>query len=190
MEHNQNNLRAEYTVTPYTLALLPVQDGSKVYSRIIELEGEFICPLKPTDIIKKSCEYLGVSYEGRRSGTKKITGFTHKAPITIDPSGSLFFFPTASPLRPQCIWLAHDHILSSTCLDSKQTTVILRNKQSIVVNMSISSFKTQLHRTAFLKTKLLPRLEEIQRMLQDLANQFEWAQTAEVPSKYTLLRRI
>ena len=163
---------------------MPVNYGSKIYSRIIELEAEFISPFKPIEIINRSCEYFGASYEGRKQGTKQLIGITHKAPIAIAPSSSIFFFPTTSPLRPQCIWLSHDHVMSFARLDQQQTTVVFRNKQSIAIHMSRGSFENQLHRTAFLKTKLVQRMEETKRKSSYLFHHSEWSQASEMVSDY------
>lgn len=64
METTHQDFISEYEITPYTLMVLPIHYGTKVYSRIIELEDDFISPFKPMDIMKKSCEYFGASYEG------------------------------------------------------------------------------------------------------------------------------
>lgn len=182
MRFTHESLIEEYEITPYTLAILPVNYGSKVYSRIIELEAEFISPFKPIEIIHKSCEYFGASYEGRKHGTKQLIGITHKVPIAIAPSSSIFFFPTTSPLRPQCIWLSHEHVVSFSRLDQKHTTVVFRNKQIITIPMSSSSFENQLHRTAFLKTKLVQRMEETQRKSRYLYDQTIRPQASDIVS--------
>lgn len=184
MRFTHERLIEEYEITPYTLAILPVNYGNKVYSRILELEGEFISPFKPIDIINKSCEYFGASYEGRKHGTKRLIGITHKAPVAIDPSSSIFFFPTTSPLRPQCIWLSHDHVVSFSRIDQQHTTIVFRNKQTMTIHMSSSSFENQLHRTAFLKTKLVQRIEETKRKSVYLYNQSMRSQAAEIVSDY------
>lgn len=153
----------DYEITPSTLLVRPLFDVEKVSSQILELEDDFLSPFRPMDIIKSSCDFFGSSYEGRKAGTKQLIGVTHKAPIAIDPSNSIFFFPTTSPLRPQCVWLAHDHVHSFKRLDSKQTMVVFRNKQCVSIDISSSSFENQLHRTAFLKTTLMQRIEETKR---------------------------
>lgn len=188
MKLTNERLIEEYEITPYTLAILPINYGSKVYSRIIELEAEFISPFKPIEIISRSCEYFGSSYEGRKQGTKHLVGITHKAPIAIDASSSIFFFPTTSPLRPQCIWLSHDHIASFASLDQQHTTVVFRNKQSITIHMSSGSFENQIHRTALLKTKIVQRIEETKRKSLQLFNHSLSSQASEKVSHYGPLR--
>ena len=66
MKRVQDGLIEEYEINPYTLLIKPIQYGSEMYSQIFELEDQFISPFKPLDIIKRSCEYFGSSYEGLR----------------------------------------------------------------------------------------------------------------------------
>lgn len=153
----------EYEVNPYTMVIRPVVYGSKVYSQIVELEDEYLSPFKPIEIIKKSCEYFSSSFEGRKNGTKQLIGITHKVPIAIDPSNYIYFFPTTSPSRTECVWISHEHVLRYKRLSPDQTEVVFQNKQSIVINISHSSFENQLLRTALLRTKLMQRIGQTER---------------------------
>ncbi|MGE7761116.1 competence protein ComK [Peribacillus sp. NPDC097895] len=184
MKENSQGIIEEYEITPYTLMVTPINYGNKIYARIVEMEDEFISPFKPMEIIKKSCEFFGSSYEGRKQGTKQLINITHKAPIAIDPTSSIFFFPTTSPLRPQCIWLSHEHVVSYVRKDSRHTTVTFSNKQTIDIEVSCSSFENQLHRTSFLKTKLIQRIEETKRKSFYLFTEARGVKASEGMSKY------
>lgn len=159
----QVEILEDYEITPYTLMIIPIEHDGRLYSRVIELEDEFIVAIRPLNIIKKSCEYFGSSYDGRRKGTKGITGVTHKVPIAIDTENSIFFFPIISPTNPDCSWIAYDHVMSFTRIDPQNTSVLFPNKQSIVVNISRSSFENQVYRTSFLKTKLNQRIDRFKK---------------------------
>lgn len=163
MEFGKDQLIEEYEVNPFTMMIMPITYGSKTYSKIFELEDQLISPFKPIDIVKKSCEYFGSSFEGRREGTRRLTHITHKAPIAIDPTNSIYLFPTTSPIRSQCIWLSHEHIVSYKRLDSGNTLVTFRNKQMHTIPISYASFGNQIQRTTFLQAKLTQRLEETER---------------------------
>ncbi|MGM9924017.1 MAG: competence protein ComK [Bacillus sp. (in: firmicutes)] len=150
----------EYEVTPYTLLVKPIEVEGMLYSQVVEVYEEFMVSMKPLSIIKASCEYFGSSYEGRREGTRHLTGYTHKAPIVIDQSSSVFFFPTTSPARDHCVWIAHNHIDKFIKNSHSETVVVFRNKQKVQVPISYSAFETQVARTAILKTKLDQRILE------------------------------
>ena len=62
------------------------------------------------NIIKRSCEYFGSSYNGRHEGTKKLIGISHKAPIIIEESKNLIYFPTSSPRLLDCVWIGLNNI--------------------------------------------------------------------------------
>src|SRR4051812_46818860 len=117
----------------------PVEYGSKVYSQICEEEDEFLSPFKPLDVIKKSCDYFGCDYESRKKGTRQLIGITHKIPIAIEPSNRLYFFPTTSPSRSECIWISHDHVKEHRRISNQQTLITFRNKQSHLFPVSYST---------------------------------------------------
>ncbi|ALC92924.1 transcriptional regulator [Bacillus sp. FJAT-18017] len=141
----------------------PFVYGSKVYSQIFELEDEFISPFKPLEIVRKSCEYFGSSFDGRREGTRQLIGITHKVPIVVDPTNFIYLFPTTSPSRPECIWISHEHVMDHERTAVGDTVVTFQNKQSYPLPVSYSSFKNQLLRTALLRTKLMQRIEQMER---------------------------
>jgi competence protein ComK len=174
----------EYEVNPYTMFIKPVIYGSKVYSQIYELEDEYLSPFKPLEIIKKSCEYFSSSFEGRKEGTKQLIGLTHKVPIVIDPTNFIYFFPTTSPTRAECIWISHEHIMNYRRIDPRQTMVTFQNKQSINVPISYSSFDTQMLRTALLRTKLMQRIGQTERKSYYLMNRAKMIEASEASREY------
>lgn len=155
----------EYEVNSCTMFLKPVEYGSKIYSQVYELEDDFLSPFKPLEIVKKSCDYFGVDYESRKRGTKQLIGYSRKIPIVIEPTNRIFFFPTTSPDRPECIWISHEHVENYRRIAPHQTLITFQNKQSHLFSVSFSTIEGQMLRTAFLKTKLLQRIEGHERKL-------------------------
>lgn len=153
----------DYEINSCTMFLLPVEYGSKIYSKVVEPEDEYLSPFKPLDLVKKSCNYFGVSYESRKKGTSLLIGYKRKIPIVIEPANHLFFFPTTSPNRPECIWIAHEHVENYRRGELQQTLITFQNKQSYLFPVSFGTIETQMLRTALLKTKLLQRIESNQR---------------------------
>jgi competence protein ComK len=163
MSVNQKNLVEEYEINPFTMIILPEEYGSRTYTRVIELEEEYLSPFRPIEVIKKSCSYFGSSYEGRREATKQLTGITHKIPIIIDPISSIYFMPTSSPTKPNCIWVSQEHVLYHRRVDAQSTKVTFRNRSSIILPVSHHSFENQLLRTSMLRTKFMQRMKETER---------------------------
>lgn len=150
---NRRKLMEVYEINTSTLAILPVSYGNRIFSKIYELEDELISPFKPIDIIKESCCSFGSTYKGRKEATRKLIGITQKVPIAISPF--IYFFPTASPEVPDCIWVAHEHVVDYRKGSEKNiTNVRFSNNQRISLPISPSSFENQLMRTMMLKTRL------------------------------------
>ena len=153
----------EYEINPFTMIIFPYEYGSKTYSRVIEIESEYISPFKPTELVKKGCEYNLSDYKASKKATRRLTRVTHKAPITIDPTNSIFFFPTMSPSKSDCIWVSHVHVLSHQRNDAYSTRVTFRNKQTFILPLSYISFEKQFLRTSELRTKVQQRMKEHER---------------------------
>lgn len=139
-----------YEINPYTIMIKP---GENTYSEVYELDGEYLTPSKPLEIVKQGCAYFGSSLKGRHDGTKMLINVSIKAPIIVDPHSSIYLFPTTSPTHPQCIWIAHDHIISHRKESAYSTIVTFQNKQDFEIPISFASFENQLSRTARLRIK-------------------------------------
>ena len=136
----------------------PTKNGSE----IIEIGARYLSSCRPFDIVKKSCEYFGSSYNGRREGTKQLIGITHKAPIIVDPYTSIFLFPTASPTSPQCMWISHDYIASHKKIGPYSTVVTFQNNESYELPISFYSFENQISRTAMLRIKFTQNMKRME----------------------------
>src|SRR5699024_12000082 len=88
----------EYEITPLTLAVVSKESRDGKYTTyIMEEGGEYAVHSTPTKIIDYACRFFGSTLEGRLEGTKDISQIVYKAPVAIDPSSGMYFFPTASP---------------------------------------------------------------------------------------------
>ena len=96
-----------YEINSKTLAIVPVGEN---LTNVLEEDNEFMVNMNSMKIIEKSCEYFGSSYVGRHTGTKVLTGISHKSPIIIEESTNMIYFPTTSPRLIGCIWIALDKI--------------------------------------------------------------------------------
>lgn len=154
-EFHPLSMNEDYEINLSTMMILPIKYGSKIHSEVIEVDNEFILPLRPTAIIDKSCKYFGSSLRGRIAGTKYLTGFIQKAPITIDPTNYILFFPTASPQNTDCIWISLEHILEHGPDNQGGTCIIFKNNQSYTIPMLHPHFNNQLIRAFSLKGRLM-----------------------------------
>ncbi|MFT0803559.1 competence protein ComK [Bacillus swezeyi] len=148
-----------YEVNSSTMAVLPLGEGEKPVSKILETERTFRVNMRPFQIIERSCRYFGSSYAGRKAGTYEVIKVSHKPPIMVDHSNNIFLFPTFSSTRPQCGWLSHAHVQDFCAAKYDNTFVTFVNGETLELPVSITSFENQVYRTAWLRTKFLDRIE-------------------------------
>lgn len=143
-----------YEINCDTLALVPVTENE---TKIIERNNVFIVNQPVMEIIENSCEYFGSSYLGRHEGTKKLIGITHKAPIIIEETKNLIYFPTSSPRLFDCIWISLNNIKT---YESKNggTELLFNNNKKINLNVSFGSFDNQVLRATKLESVLRKRI--------------------------------
>ena len=155
------------------MAIAPHDLVSKLYSKVLTVDNEFISPFRPLEIIKKNCRYYASSFTGRKEGTKALIGVTHKAPIVIDPVQAIYFFPTASPSQHHCMWISFEHVEEFNEIDRDTTEVIFSNKKTLHVSISYKSFQNQLSNTAMLLAKVERRFRQYERERRFLKQQMD-----------------
>ncbi|GAC90208.1 ComK family protein [Anoxybacillus flavithermus NBRC 109594] len=164
-------------LTRYTMGLFPFFHDKQMWTKVLEEDGEIIVKQKPMEIIEQSCLYYGASLRGRKDGARHIIGTSHKAPIAVEPTNEIFFFPTISPMNPQCVWLSHLHIRHHEHVQGGKTRITFSNGTIVELCISHHSFINQLHRTAQLRTKMNERIEARERKMMYLLylREKEWS---------------
>lgn len=145
----------EYEINYDTQIIMPIGDNS---SKIIESEEEYFVKKSVQNIMEHSCEYFGSSYEGRKEGTKKLLGITHKSPIIVEESRKIIFFPTTSPEKEECIWINLEKINKFYKLDNKKSCIEFKNGDKIEFDISYGSLSNQIMRATRLKYILEERI--------------------------------
>ncbi len=138
----------DYEVNYDTQVILPIE-GSK--SKVIESDNEYVINQTVQEVLEHSCEYFGSSYEGRKEGTRKMLGITHKSPIIVEESQKMIFFPTTSPERLDCIWVNLEKIEKYYKVDNKKSAIIFKNGDKLEFDVSFGSLSNQILRATRLK---------------------------------------
>lgn len=121
-----------YEINSETQAIIPIGEDK---SKIIEANRTLIVNQTPMKIIDRSCKYFGSSYQGRFMGTKNLIGVSHKAPIIIEETREIIFFPTSSPRLNNCSWLSLKHLQNYK--KSNNNSIIVFNG-GYLLNLDIS----------------------------------------------------
>ena len=145
----------DYEITFDTQVILPVENNS---SRIIENNESYVINVPPMQVLEHSCEYFGSSFNGRKEGTKKLLGITHKSPIIVEESRNIIFFPTTSPDRIDCVWINLEKVNKYYKSSSKKSIIEFKNGDIIEFDVSIGSLTNQIMRASRLKYILEERI--------------------------------
>jgi len=145
----------DYEICLETSIILPIDNNS---SKIIENGEEYIINNNSTKILEHSCEYFGSSLDGRKEGTKKLLGITHKSPIIVEESRKIIFFPTTSPDREDCIWVNLSKIDKHYKISNNKSAIKFKDGKIIEFYMSYGSLSNQIYRASRLKYVLDQRI--------------------------------
>lgn len=143
----------EYEINEETLAIFPVGNNcSKVY----ELSTTFEVEKNVNKIMEDSCLYFGCSLEGRKKGTYNMIGINYKAPIVVEETQELIFFPLSSSRYHNSIWIGLKHIKKYYRSEDK---IILEfiNNQKIALDISYGVLDNQILRATRLESALRGR---------------------------------
>ena len=146
-----------YEITYDTQAIIPIDENT---TKALENDDEYIIDNNIVSVLEHSCEYFGSSYEGRKEGTKKLLGITHKSPIIVEESRKIIFFPTTSPDKSECIWINLEKIDNYYPLQKKMAAIKFKNGDIIELNVSYGSLSNQILRASRLKYILDERINK------------------------------
>jgi len=122
-----------YRINTKTLAIIPI---NKKRTKVYEFDNVIIVNQNAHNIISENCKYYGSTYEGRKRGTTELTGVTHKAPILVEDSQNLIFFPTSSPRLHDCNWISLNNIKSSMPFDGES---LIKFNNNLIIQVSASN---------------------------------------------------
>lgn len=149
----------KYEINADTLLIAPVSEEK---CRAIEKMATYDVDMPTFEVIERSCEYFGSTLEGRLFGTKSLIGISHKAPIFIEESSKIIFFPLNSPKKSDCVWVSFNNILNYRAGTNPKTSIIkFKNGEEIEIPASIGSVTNQILRASRLQVVLEARKQRI-----------------------------
>ncbi len=142
-----------YEINDETLAIMPI--GEKK-SCIYEVDSTFEVNQNATKIMEESCRYFGSSLDGRRKGTQSLIGVSYKAPIIVEESNEIIFFPMASSRYQDPPWIGLKHL---KCYYRTEDGIIIefQNGTKILLDMSFGIVDNQILRATRLESALRGR---------------------------------
>ncbi len=141
-----------YEINDKTIALYGMNNKTRVY----EENKNFVVDKTTYEIMEDSCAYFGSSLEGRKKGTNNLIGVNYKAPIIVEESNDLIFFPTSSPKIKSCSWLRSNKI-NRYYYKNNRLIVEFKNGDKIPLDITYDILDNQVIRSIRLETVLKNR---------------------------------
>lgn len=151
----------KYVLKHETVLFLPEYDVKGNLCTIgLENGKPFLVNMSPTALVDYNLRYYGSSLRGANEGSRMILGNSSMYPIVVNEMLDIYWFPSMSPNREACIWFAAHHIQDYKGTGKKKTKVLLSDKSTITIDVSVYSFDKKIQKTYLLKCKLEGRTKK------------------------------
>ncbi|WP_163537113.1 competence protein ComK [Gracilibacillus sp. YIM 98692] len=156
-------LKAANEVSPRTLAVIGKKKDGQFFTNVMEYnqEDDYQTTWSAQKVMDMTCHEFGISLRGLIEGSRILSGITHKPPIAIDRLSGMYFFPTESPLKKTCTWIAHTHVKQVDNIAKRKCRIVFRNGRSIIIEASYATLINQLYRTAQYRYLLNNKMEDL-----------------------------
>ena len=139
-----------YEINEETMAVLPINEHC---SKIYETDSVFYVNKGTTAIMEDSCLYFGSTLDGRRKGTQDMIGVNYKAPIIVEESKEMIFFPTSSSRYHDSVWISLKHI-HNYYMENNFLVIEFENQQKVYLKYSYGIIDNQILRATRLESPL------------------------------------
>lgn len=102
-------------------------------------------------IIDSALKLAGSSLKKEMEGARTYLGNLKMYPVKINSQLGLYFFPSKSPKRPDCVWFSLIHVKGAKTFGKNKTKVYLSHGHSIIIECRLSAFNNKLRRTMELR---------------------------------------
>lgn len=152
----------EYVLNYETAVFIPdYDDNGKLTTIVITQNDVQKVNIAPTQLMDFNLKYLGSSLRGAMEGSRMILGPISMPPLVINETTGIYWFPSTSPKRDDCVWFALQHIKEYKEIGKKKTQVILTNGCVIEIDVSYYTFEKKVQRAYKLKGKIEERIKQL-----------------------------
>ncbi|MDS9472194.1 competence protein ComK [Sporosarcina pasteurii] len=159
---------SEFVLRYETILFHPQYDEfGNLMTVVIGNQEPLLVDMPPSKLINYNLNYYGSSLEGANAGAKAVLGKIKRCPIVVNETLGIYWFPTKSPNKEDCVWIALHHVKEYTGLEKGKTMVVFTNGRSIVFDISIYSFNQRVQRAYELKGKIESRTKALEYLTVD-----------------------
>lgn len=140
-------LLKNYQINEQTMLLTGIYGRyNQIQTMIIEGNNTYRVNGSTEQIIDSALKKTGSSIRQEVTQAREMMGNLKMYPIKINSHQGLYFFPSKSPKRPDCVWFSLIHVKGVKLFGKNKTKVILSHGHSIIIDCKPSSFNTKLRR--------------------------------------------
>ncbi len=121
-----------------------VIDGSKTYRVNVSTE----------QLIDSFLRNRGSSLRKSMEKAREYLGNLKMYPIQIESEQGIYFFPSKSPKRPDCVWFSLFHVKGAKTFGKNKTKVFLSHGHSIIIDGQLSAFMGKWQRALEFRRKI------------------------------------
>jgi competence protein ComK len=145
-------LLKNYLINENTILLTGIYGHhGQLQTLVIETGKTFRVNNTMEQIMNKSLKKMGTTLRGALEHAKANLGNLNMCPIKMNSQLGLYLFPSKSRKRPDCVWFSLIHVKGAKIHGKNKTKVFLSHGHSIIVDCTLESFKTKLHRAQKLR---------------------------------------
>ncbi|MBQ8219019.1 MAG: competence protein ComK [Bacilli bacterium] len=148
-----------YEIDLSTLMLIGLGNDN---TKVITSDTDFVINTNCNKIVDDSCEYFGSSLSDRIKMTNKLIKVSSKAPIIIEESRNIIFFPLKSVRDNNNIWISFNN-LDNYQKYGKKTILNFKCGKSITIDFSYYIIDNQVTRSIMLDYELIMRRKSLQK---------------------------
>lgn len=158
----------KYVVRKEAMAFIPhYTESGKLITWVMESDSSFYADMAPSKLMNQCLGYYGTSLRGATDGARNVLGNINMCPVLMSEKLELYWFPTKSLKKHDCVWLALQHVEDYENAESKQTKVTFSNGGEVTIDISFYRFKERIQQAYQLKGKLEERLKPNNIMVKD-----------------------
>lgn len=146
-----------YEIDLSTLLLIGIDEKT---TKVVDFNGEYIIKDNAKNIINYSCKFFGSSLLERGNVTKRLINISNKAPIFIEETKNIIFFPLRSTREKTNIWISFNNLESYEQVGRK-TKLKFKNQQELLIDYSYYMVDNQITRCMMLDYMAKKRRESL-----------------------------
>lgn len=146
-----------YEINLSTLLLIGIDEKT---TKVVDFNGEYIIKECSKNIVNYSCKFFGSSLIERGNITKRLINVSNKAPIFIEETKNMIFFPLRSTREKVNVWISFNN-LESYQQDGCKTLLKFKNQQELLVDFSYYMVDNQMTRCMMLDYMAKKRRESL-----------------------------